>query len=534
MKREDRRGERDPVLGDLLRDVVHVPALPADFGEQLQAHLGEIDAEARSAGVTRAPSRHRRRWALLAIAAVAALAVAVAFAMVGRHTVREYARPQPASAAEVVARVRNSLAEFQTISATVSTYSADVEGPSLETYGSGWTTSAEYFARAHVEGRPTLESPPSHVIATSEGEARLTSPVPEDMPRAEGKLTLERDWPAVRVETKDDPSGTSSLYIPAYALKGRAYSYSGEGESAVEFVNTPLGPPDAQPDTSAYATVMEQANALSLLAHGTVKATTYDGRPALVVGADVTPGPVVVRKNRDGYKVARDYDRFEMTVDKATWFPVRYTMSLHGKVNLDVRLTDIQLGVPVDSAEFEPAFPKDLVVTPLDEGFRRVGLGAAAHTFRYRPLAPTSLPGRFSYSLAAVASKAVFELWVGYAPLPSNRRLIVSHDVTALEYRAGFLSFTVTTRRGEGMHNPLLADPFEPGPARSLASEEVKTVTLRHGAWAGTTAKLAMPVSGVPHLWVFHDGLMVTIGGDLTAQQLLAVAESLEPLSTAP
>ncbi|MGD0997428.1 MAG: hypothetical protein ABR941_03775, partial [Thermoleophilia bacterium] len=214
MKREDRRGKRDPILGDLLREVVHVPALPADFGEQLHAHLGEIDAQARSARVTRAPSRHRRRWALLAIAAVAALAVALVVA--GRHSVREYAQPQPASAAEVVARVRDCLARFTTISATVSVYSADTEGPSLETYGTGWSTSAEYFAKARVEGRPTLESPPSHIIATSEGEARLTSPVPEDMPRAAGKLTLEPDWPAERVETKDDPSGTSSLYVPAY------------------------------------------------------------------------------------------------------------------------------------------------------------------------------------------------------------------------------------------------------------------------------------------------------------------------------
>ena len=394
MRREDRRGKRDPILGDLLREVVHVPALPAGFGERVQARLNEIDAQARSAGVTRAPSGHRRRWALLAAAAVAALAVALVVA--SRHTVREYAQPQPATAAEVVARVRDSLARFSTVSATVSVYSADTEGPSLETYGTEWTTSAQYFARAHVEGRPTLESPPSHIIATSEGEARLTSPLPANMPRAEGKLTLERDWPAQRVETKDDPSGTSSLYQPAYALKGSAYSYSGVGETAVEFVNTPLGPPDAQPATSFYATVMDQASALSLMANGTVKATTYDGRPALVVAADVTPGPVVVLKKRDGYMVTQDYDRFEMTVDKATWFPVRSTMSLHGKVNLDVRLTDIQLGVPVDSALFEPAFPKDVVVTPLNEGFRRVGLDEAAHTFSFRPLAPTSLPGRFS------------------------------------------------------------------------------------------------------------------------------------------
>ena len=106
----------------------------------------------------------------------------------------------------------------------------------------------------------------------------------------------------------------------------------------------------------------------------------------------------------------------------------------------------------------------------------------------------------------------------------------MTHDVTAFEYRAGFLSFTVTTRREKGTHDPLLADPFEPGRDPALESGGMRTVTLHHGALAGVRAKLAMPVSGVPHLWAFHDGLMVTIGGDLTAQQLVAVAESLEPL----
>jgi hypothetical protein len=80
------------------------------------------------------------------------------------------------------------------------------------------------------------------------------------------------------------------------------------------------------------------------------------------------------------------------------------------------------------------------------------------------------------------------------------------------------------------MHDPLLADPFERWPAIGLAAGEAKTVTLHDGALAGERAKVSMPVSGVPHLWVFHDGLMVTIGGDLTEGQLLAVAESLAPL----
>ena len=530
MKREDPRGRRDPKMGDLLRETVSVPPLPGNFGGRLQAHLAEIDAEARIIGVAHVSRRHPRRWALLAAAALAALAVT--FVIAGRHAAHEFVQPEPASAADVVARVQNSLATFTTLSATVSTSSADVEGPSLDTYGTGWTTSAEYYAKAYVRGHAKLESQPSHVIVTNRGELRLTSPLPEHVgkPDPQGKLTLKRDVPAERVYTNDDLSGTRSLYVPAYSFTSPSFSYAGQGEFAFEYVNTPLGPPDAQQYASAWATMMDRANALALLAHGTVKETTYGGRPALVVAADVTPGPVIVHKKRGGYSTGREYDHFAMTVDKATWFPVRYTTSLHGKVDHDTRLTDIQLNVPVQNVQFAPAFPKGADVGTIDQGFHRVSLDEAEHAFSYRPLAPAELPGRFSFSLAAVNPKAVFELFVGDAPLMANHRLVPTYDVTALEYRAGFLSFTVTTRRKKGTHDPLLADPFELGMARSLTPGTVTTVTLHDGALAGEKAQLSIPVSGVPHLWAFHDGLMVTIGGDLTERQLLAVAESLEPL----
>jgi hypothetical protein len=55
-------------------------------------------------------------------------------------------------------------------------------------------------------------------------------------------------------------------------------------------------------------------------------------------------------------------------------------------------------------------------------------------------------------------------------------------------------------------------------------------VTIDRGALRGVTVKLAMPALGLPHLWAFHDGLLVTIAGDLTEDQLLQVAESLRPL----
>ena len=528
MNPDDPRGRRDALLGDLLRTTVLVPPLPPSFSDEVQRHLVGIDEEASRAG--RLSHRRPRRWVLLAAAALVALAVTLV--VVGRHTAGEYLQPESASAARVVARAWASLSGFRTISATLSVYSADTEGPTLATYGSKWTTSDEYFALAHVKGPPRLEGLPSHLDATSQGQGRLMSPLPEHLstPNPQGKLTLRRDVPPLRVETSDARSGTRSLYVPSYSYTSPDYSYSGQGEFAIKYVDTALGPPDSPLFTSGWAAMMQQANVLALLANGTVSETTYDGRPALVVSAAVTPGPVAVNQERDGYSVRRDYDRVEVTVDKATWFPVRYTTSLHGKINHDTRLTDVQLDVPIATGQFEPKFPSGARVATVDEGFRRVGIDEAARAFSYRPLAPASLPLGFEFSLAAVAPESVFELWVGYATTRDNRRLIATHDVTALNYRAGFLSFTVTTRRDAGTHNPLLADPFEPGSASTAAAKAAKRVTLRNGALAGVHARLSLPATGVPHLWAFHDGLMVTIGGDLTAQQLLAVAGSLEPL----
>ena len=55
-------------------------------------------------------------------------------------------------------------------------------------------------------------------------------------------------------------------------------------------------------------------------------------------------------------------------------------------------------------------------------------------------------------------------------------------------------------------------------------------MVIHGGALDGVTAKLAIPPAGVPHLWAFHDGLMITVAGDLTRQQLLEVAGSLRPM----
>ena len=50
---------------------------------------------------------------------------------------------------------------------------------------------------------------------------------------------------------------------------------------------------------------------------------------------------------------------------------------------------------------------------------------------------------------------------------------------------------------------------------------------LHTGALAGVEAKLLVVPRNTPHIWALSDKLVVTIAGDLSAAELVAVAESL-------
>jgi hypothetical protein len=117
-----------------------------------------------------------------------------------------------------------------------------------------------------------------------------------------------------------------------------------------------------------------------------------------------------------------------------------------------------------------------------DDGFRRGTVGDAA-------LAPGWVPA--GYELAEVAV--------------NRERRIVS-----LSYRRGLDQFLVTA-------GPREAEELVPG----------EPVELRAGALAGEEAQLVVAPRAIPHLWVRTDGLVVTVGGDLSRAELVRVAESL-------
>ncbi len=102
----------------------------------------------------------------------------------------------------------------------------------------------------------------------------------------------------------------------------------------------------------------------------------------------------------------------------------------------------------------------------------------------------------------------------------------VAGGVVSLAYRRGFDRIIVTTRL-VGADPSLWSDPLASGEG---FIDHPETVVLTGGALNGLEAELLIDPRAVPHVWAMTDSLVVTVSGDLTRAELLAVAESLTAL----
>lgn len=464
--------------------------------------------------VTPFPRRRIRRLAwLAAAAAVAALAVGIAMSS---HAVLELSNPPVASAAEVAANVRAALADIRTLRVESTWSYRNVVGPPRSEWRQDWTT-ADWWSRAVV--RPALHSSSmGRILATADGRWRMDHPTSAEPPVIVDQYTANQ------------ATGVIKYYSP--------------GDRMYVTEDTSLGSPDSwmgdyAVDWSADVSFMRAAS-LQAMAHGRVGETTYEGRPALTVSRAIAPVPIK-GLNIDSHL----FDTVEYTVDRETWLVVRWSYLLRGQVVQQTSLSNVHVNEPLSAAEFELSPPKGtetLLVTksalpqlPLLH-FRRVAFGEAARAFPTPPLEPGALPQGFRPFAAAVADEAGFMISSstrGYQPhyWPSSR------DVTQLSYRAGFLRLLVTTRE-QPAGGPLPADLFAADPfVTETAGDDVvhiggqlETVKLSGGAWRGVTAYVVTPLLVPPHLWAWHDGTLVTVSGDLTRDELLGVANSLQPM----
>jgi hypothetical protein len=460
---------RDEALGAALRQL-DVPPPREDFYPSL---LARLEAEAGSSR----PAHPRWRWAagspmwLGAAAAVLVIVMVVSWVGLPGGKRSDLLGPRPAEAItadEVRARVDAALAGLRTLTGEL-----------------------------HIEDFPLVPNPPPYDPA-----------VPDRRPpeRYAFSLTSTGDF---RVNGLHDNS------VTAYSTdRGSQRSFRtapDAGTLAAELTGLAPGPPDPAPNPTELSRSLGALvrSFLRTDADVAVQEATHDGRPAwhLVV-------PVTGESGTIG--------ELDITVDQQTGFPLRVVeiVVLWGTgnkvVSRELRLSNLVVDSPLPPETFVPAYPPGTpVVSAFDRGYRRVQAGEVAATVGYVPLVPRQLPAGFEPAEVAVATAG--------APTASGNP--PSRNVVTMAWQRGFDRVVVTTRE-TGPDRTRWKDPFASPDVR--AGGETEPITISTGAAAGGAGEFRRPVAGGPHAWVVTDRLVVTVTGDLTREELLAVLGSLQ------
>jgi hypothetical protein len=533
---------RDERLGDVLAR--QIPAEPTDpaFTAELWDRIGRTGEVRRGRA---APLWRRRPVLAAAVAAVVAAAV-LAVSLFGGTSVHrpvveplfKLGGPSDASAAHVVAEARLALGKIRTLRARWTYQSASVGfPPAAGLKGMGAT---EIYDRAEV-GPLTPSFGPSDGVLTSDGRARWDTDVSRSLSGRlrDGKWvftwthgTASHGVPPTWVQISDAAAATSLNYAPEMWYVNESIGQQDwQSEEATTATGYAAGPPDASLD--ALVPMGPSPNAFSALDNGTVWESTYLGRPCLTVVAPVSPGPIQVvydAEHPEQSAIAQDgpgVDKVEMTFDRASHLPVRVATYLRGHPVALETLVDVRINEPVAPSEFEYAFRKGARIDRRDFGFRATDLGNVESAMGYAPLVPARVPAGFKLEAVRCARRTVTDIWQAY---PEGSHKVVTRRVTSIGYGKGFLHLSVSLRPARGLDPLWLAEPFREDPSLAGATAPPERVTILSGALTGARAFVSLPPFGVPHLWAIHDGMVVTVAGDVTREQLLRVAGSLAPL----
>jgi hypothetical protein len=472
----DERHDLDATLRAHAAAPDHLPGFDARL-------LAGLDAADREMG--RVPSRRFRlpRWSLrrglprplLAAAAAAIVAVVAAAVLIGLPGLSRVTGPQTVSAAEVIQKALRALAECETLQ-------ADCTGKIAVARRSDGT------ARYVVEH--------SLLQMRSDGSFRYTL---TDEPQTTRPLwARERD--DARVTAYDAVNGVYRDYFLGWD------SEAGSDGRHVSRFEVTTGYPLGQPD---YGDWDESATARALLAAGkaTLETTAFEGRPVwvLTIDTDAASG------------VQLPYEEVAViTVDQETCLPVGVRLIRDGVVMLDNRWRNVRVDEPLPDEVFTFDPPRGAKVVRRDAGFHRLPLAGIAPAIGYDLLVPTWLPAGFQRKWTAVADSFTNE--DGEA---SGR------DVVHVQYVRGFDDLTVTTRIADDPEDAARFDPIDEWSWADLIRRDVE---LTEGAFAGVTAAVVVgPWISSPHLYAVKDGILLTVAGSATADELVTIAESLQP-----
>lgn len=285
----------------------------------------------------------------------------------------------------------------------------------------------------------------------------------------------------------------------------RSASLGGDTLFYAERRGVPPGPPDLGPPTWLLPGELG-AYVRALLAAGdpSVREVTYERRPAWRVEIETVPNSIVPSFSGD---------RLELTVDRETGLPVRVVETKAGAVVHELRVEQLGVDEALPADTFRLSFPPGAEVMRSDDGFRRLPLAEVEAAVGYAPLVPAHVPDGYSLAEVGVAAEA--------GPTGTEAGNPPSRMVVSLAYRRGLDRFVVTTRlAGSGEWS----DPLASGEGYV---DHPEPVALGTGALRGSDARLVLSPRGVPHLWSVAEGLVVTVAGDLSRDELESVAGSL-------
>jgi len=374
----------------------------------------------------------------------------------------------------------------QTVSA------AEVLDRALTAYSSGRTWQADVrlrlFDEATWEKWHAYVTRRAHIVRSADGSYHETwSPVMAAGHRLDRGL----------VETYDASTGKAAPYYEVETGKWVAES-------------TPaLGPPD-----SGTVPLVDIGTTIRALASsGTLRLdeTVVDGRPAWTVTC--TKGEMAGLPLSDV-----DWPEYTVTIDKVTAQLVAVREKRDGMVTFAVRFRNVRVDEPLpDDVFVAPRVPPGAAVRRVDLGFHRVDLDEGLSTPGITPLVPAFIPYGYRLSHVAIAQRAV-----------TDNHAVRARNVLALKYSRGFDSLVVSTRTIDDRYYLAETDPCE-GFDQAWSKLARTEATIASGAFAGATARiLVASTTSAPHLWAVKDGVLLTVAGGATADELLKVAESLQ------
>lgn len=495
---DDRPVPTDPRNDEIWDIAASVPVPPpaAGFMSTLQERISE---EPRAAARSEAPPRRRRRWRLAAALGAAALAAAafVLFGMPGAET----PGPPTATAGQLAAQMRTALSQAKTIQGLItvttrSTWPEDLQdSPSTTWTRFVGTAAGDWRIEATDVADKRTGGPSNHVTTLIYNAAENTwvtvaeEPVDEYDPTAGKRRVWRRTlgyWPGVGA-------------APGVAMVARVQPWL----------------------ATALAALTEDSPGLS------VEDVTYDGLPAWRTSFRRTVGDPA---SGDG-----SHDSYVIVVDARTGMIVHGSLTstgasrgVSGQRTSTFDVTDLRIDAPVSAGAFSTRRPElslslgsfagDTVARggtcTLREAVRRVG---------YRPPVPTWTPP--GYRRVAVA--ACPPLFAGISGVPGPLTDARPRDTEiGLTYRRGLETFWVEIA-------PISAPPGKSGEAlveggiAPRGTVALEKTLLQGGALRGSRATTGYAELGVG-LLVFGPEVAVFIGGNLTRDEALGVATSLQ------